>query len=239
MIPIVIYSHSDYSDLWLPVFDRLNQFMKYDEGYLLSDDALDFNLNKYNFKHVSYTDTLSYNKRLEEALSKIDAEYIIFFHEDMILYDYVNDIVLSDYISFIKTNSEYDYIRLLKSGIASDNKIHDTLYTLTQGDFNFSVIPTIWRKNVLHRIAQETTPVNLWDFEINGNSYVKDNNIKGLYSYNGEPKRGGHFDSSVFPHICTAIFKGKWNMAEYPNEINKISVDYNIDINHRGFFNKL
>ena len=51
----------------------------------------------------------------------------------------------------------------------------------------------------------------------------------------GEKKRGMyHYDSIVFPYICTAIVKGKWNMNEYQNELDKLFGEYNINPFERG-----
>ena len=38
-----------------------------------------------------------------------------------------------------------------------------------------------------------------------------------------DKKRGKyHYDSSVFPYICTAVIKGKWNYNEYKKELFEI-----------------
>ena len=50
------------------------------------------------------------------------------------------------------------------------------------------------------------------------------------YCYHGEPKRGiYHYDTIVFPHICTALVKGQWNIAEYTIELSPLLKEYNID----------
>ena len=37
-----------------------------------------------------------------------------------------------------------------------------------------------------------------------------------LGNFNKDEKRGKfHYDSSVYPYICTAVIKGKWNEGDY------------------------
>ena len=43
-----------------------------------------------------------------------------------------------------------------------------------------------------------------------------------------------HYDSNAYPYVATAIVKGKWNMSGYPNELNRILKENNIDKNVRG-----
>jgi len=57
-----------------------------------------------------------------------------------------------------------------------------------------------------------------------------------VYYYNGEPKRGGHHDSSIYPYIATAVVKGKWNLSEYKNELLPLLNEHNIVIENRGIF---
>ena len=72
-------------------------------------------------------------------------------------------------------------------------------------------------------------------FEIAANKVCQHLDMRGLYSYHGEPKRGiYHHDSIVFPHIATAIIKGKWNLSEYPTELTPLLEKYNINPEVRG-----
>ena len=60
-------------------------------------------------------------------------------------------------------------------------------------------------------------------------------NIKALFHYNNEPKRGmHHYDSKIYPYIATAVVKGKWNLTDYPQELIKILNKNNINVDKRG-----
>ena len=85
---------------------------------------------------------------------------------------------------------------------------------------------------------------NIWDSEVRLNELAKNLDLKGVFLYNIENKRGkNHWDSNDFPYIATAIVKGKWNFQEYKNELMEILISNKINtkrkINSRGFLNKL
>ena len=67
--------------------------------------------------------------------------------------------------------------------------------------------------------------------------FMIQNNIKGLYHYDNEKKRGlNHYDTLVYPYVATALVRGKWNMSEYGNELSRLTEKYKININNRGIF---
>ena len=73
--------------------------------------------------------------------------------------------------------------------------------------------------------------LNIWDFERAVTSI--DNHY--MVRLGGEKQRGTrHCDSIVFPYIATAINKGKWNMSEYREELDKLFGEYNINPFERG-----
>ena len=73
-------------------------------------------------------------------------------------------------------------------------------------------------------------------FEFQASKTCRELGIQGLFCYYGENKRGMyHYDSSVFPHISTALVKGRLNMTEYPSEMSKLIKKYKIDITKRGW----
>jgi len=232
---IVIYTHNDYSDLWKPCFDRINKFFKNNDIIVITNNILEEYLNNFNLSKILYDDKLSYNKRLSQTLQQIESEYIIFLHEDMILYDFVDQKSLEYGVFFLKKNKNYHFIRLIKTGINSNLHLENDIYLVGDNDFKFSITPTIWDKKILIKICNELNPMNIWEFEINGCNYVKNNNINGCFFHSKNSKKRGlnHYDSKVFPHMCSAIFKGKWNM-EYKEELTKMFLEYNIDVNLRG-----
>ena len=73
------------------------------------------------------------------------------------------------------------------------------------------------------------------EFEPRAQEICKYFKIRGLYTHNGEPKRGElHWDTSVYPYIATAIVKGKWNLSQYEKELGMLLRKYIIDPSDRG-----
>ena len=77
---------------------------------------------------------------------------------------------------------------------------------------------------------------NIWEFEGNTNKkYLND--LISLCSFDEklDIKRGKyHYDSSVFPYVCTAVIKGKWNFKEYKKELYEIF--YNKEFNFFSYY---
>ena len=73
-------------------------------------------------------------------------------------------------------------------------------------------------------------------FEYQASKICRELKVKGLFCHYGENKRGKyHYDSIVFPHISTALVKGKWNMLEYSKEMSTIIKEYIINLMDRGW----
>ena len=74
--PIVIYSHSSYSDAWPLILGQLNLFIP-DIKIILFTDSDPLN---GNYKTIFYNNDLSYNERVIQCLQQIDDEVILFTH---------------------------------------------------------------------------------------------------------------------------------------------------------------
>ena len=160
----------------------------------------------------------------------------------MILYD------APDYQGIKKSKEILDeedisYIKFIKGGLYRENhrdvqfKNHSGFHLLEHNpDFLFAVQPSLWRTEDLLEIYSETDIDKIHEFEIMASQICKQLNIQGLYTYNGEKRRGMyHWDSSTYPYIATAIVKGKWNVGEYEQEITPLLKQYNITKEDRGF----
>ncbi len=231
-LTILTHTHTDCKTLWDPYFDSYQEFFNDCEHIVL--------INKYSDnisnKQIIYSEETKYSNRLIEALNQIKTEYVLISFEDMILYDKVDTEKLSSIIDMMSTNEEYFFTRLIKSGIRSSSSLKDNLFLMNSSDFMFSITPTVWRRSMLLSALENLQHLSIWDLETNGDTLLKNNNIKSLYYYDNEKPRGGHHDSTIYPHICSAIVKGKWNMREYSEILSPIIKKYNIDINEKGVF---
>lgn len=229
----VAYTNSNCIDLW-EIFQK--QTLKYCSLplYLISDKEPEnfgyYGLNLYDNKEPYY-------KVWIDSLKKFNQEYFIYLQEDFFLYDNVNQNKLDEYLDMLKTNKEYSFVRLIKSGSLNNKKITNTLYEIESSNRDiFSMQSTIWRTEDYIKLLNEVK-----DFKwLENENYRKASislNIKGLYHYDNEPKRGmAHHDSNVYPYIATALVKGKWNLSEYNKELGFILSENNINIQKRGIF---
>jgi hypothetical protein len=229
----VAYTNSNCIDLW-EIFQK--QTIKYCNLplYLISDNEP----NNFGFTDLHiYNNNEPYYKVWIDALEKFNSEYFIYLQEDFFLYDYVNEKKLNKYLNFLKLNKEYSFVRLIKSGNLNNQKITDTLFEIesTNQDI-FSMQSTIWRTEDYIKLLDYVKDSKWLENEKYRNASIF-LNIKGLYHYDNEPKRGGaHYDSNVYPYIATALVKGKWNLSEYQKELRPILDEYGIDILKRGIF---
>lgn len=227
----VAYTNTNCSDLW-DVFQ--NQTKKHSNIplYMISDKEV----NNINLSGIFiYNNEDPYYKVWIDALSKFNSDYFIYLQEDFFLYDDVNHKKINEYVNFLKNNSEYSFVRLIKSGQLGNTKISDTLYEIEPSNpFIFAMQATIWSTKDYIKLM-ENVKENKW-LETSEYSHTMNRiGMKGVYHYDNEPKRGGnHFDTNVYPYIATALVKGKWIMSEYYKELSPILIENKINKNKRG-----
>jgi len=229
----IVYSHSEYFDV-LDIF--LEQQKKFGiENYtIFSDKTLEGVSNDF----ILYQDEKAYTDRLKSCILQVEDDVILYQHEDMFLYDKPDLKLLSEYESIVKNDSKIDFIRLLRSvdnPMFSYKNCPSLHYIPAYSQYFFSVQPTICKTDSLKKIYGETKINHLRDFEINVQKTCRDNSMNGLFHYNGESRKGMfHYDSSVYPYVATAIVKGKWNMSQYPKQLEEILKENKINVNDRG-----
>ena len=140
-------------------------------------------------------------------------------------------LVYNDYINLIK-NEKCELIKLVKAFENLDkSNLHEKLFKNPDKQL-FSIQPTIIKIKTLKHIYKTVPGKNIWEFEANtSKKYLKD--LISLCSFDPDvdKKRGKfHYDSSVYPYICTAVIKGKWNFKEYKKELYEIFYDKNFNI---------
>jgi hypothetical protein len=232
-LTILTHTHTDCSDLWLPYFDSYDAFFTNKNHVVLINEKIGDTLSTFNLDYIIYDEGVKYSDRLLLALNKIKTDYVLISFEDMILYDNVNIHKLNELMYFIKKVDGF-YVRLIKSGVKSNKKINDNIFLIENGDYKLSITPTIWDRVKLIHVLSNFKNLTVWELEREGNRRLTDD-YKCFYHFNNENKRGGHYDSSIYPHICSAILKGKWNLKEYKNELESILIKYNINPNDRGY----
>jgi hypothetical protein len=228
----VAYTNTNCSDLWVPFQKQVKKHTNI-PLYMISDGKIE---------NINITDTYTYINEQPyyevwvEALKKFNSEYFIYLQEDFFLYDDVNQNKINEYLQFLKNNPEYSFVRLIKSGQLGEKKISDTLYEIEPSNpFVFAMQATIWKTSEYISLLEEVKEEK-WLETLAYPQAMSKMNMKGVYHYDNEPKRGGnHYDTNVYPYIATALVKGKWIMSEYQNELSPILYEHSIDPNLRGF----
>jgi len=232
MIPQILYTNSKCKDIWQIFYDQ-NQ--KYYQGdvYVITDSN-DF-LNVPQEKIYQYKQEEPYYKAWINALKKFNLKTFIYLQEDFILYDAAKTNILLKYHDYLINNDKYSFVRLIKSGHnLSNNRIYENLFEIGWNSFPlYSMQPSIWKTEAFIKLYEQAKQEKWFECE-EYETPCKDLNIYGLYHFNNENARGGHFDSSVYPYIATAIVKGKWNISEYEKELVPLFLKYNVNTHQRG-----
>lgn len=229
-LTIVTHTHTDCKNLWSPYFDSYDVFFKHNKHIVLVNEFS----HEIPYEQLIYSDTTKYSDRIIESLKTIKTKYVVIDFEDMFLYDKVNVDELNRIITIMTKHNEFLFTRLIKSGIKSHKHFDEKVFLMDNTDFLFSITPTIWRTNELLELLLELTNLSIWDLEINGCNLLKNKGVKSLYYFDNDKPRGGHYDSTIYPHICSAILKGKWNLSEYSDILTPIIEKYKINVNERG-----
>lgn len=224
--PIVVYTHTDVSDVWPMFFGELEKYLPNSKVYVAvnkSDDRL------VNHTQLLYNDTKLYTERWKEILPQIVEDTILFMHEDMILMGNPKIESLQKYVDYVN-NDLVKSIKLI-SIIGNFSSWSGDVNIVRNNDTKFSIQPTIIKKQTFLELLNKTEPLNIWEFE----DKVPAEDGHYMVSFGNEKRRGiYHNDSVVFPYIATAINKAKWNYYEYEHELDSLFRKYNINPFERG-----
>uniref|UniRef100_A0A6C0IFE3 DUF5672 domain-containing protein n=1 Tax=viral metagenome TaxID=1070528 RepID=A0A6C0IFE3_9ZZZZ len=234
-LPIIIYSHSSYSDILHITICRLKKYAEKCKIIIFSNIILH---NEY--EHILYDENFSYSKRIEYCLNIISAKYsyLLFMHENNTLYDYMNyDHMHHVYHAIITKN--IDQLRLCKNGVPNNNieffnKLDKYIFEIPKNDsYIFSVQPTIWKISTFLEIMQNKD-YNYRNIELNIDKYM----LKYLncFYYNNEETfiNTNRCKSTIFPLLHLTAY-GKWLYSENIPYIDELFSEYNIDKSIRGY----
>jgi len=231
---IVVYTHTDVKDVWLPFFGQTEKWLSnYKKIVFVNKDDCEI---PSDYRKIFYDDKKIYRERLKSCLSQIDDEMLIFHHEDMFLYNKPNYSKIEEYTEYLRETNK-SFIKLIKSGNdvgISDKNYSDLMLNDKYFEYIFSIQPTIWKTTKFLEMVEHSEGNNIWEFEVAAQKTCRDRNIFGYYVDDNGKKRGDHhWDSIIYPYVATAVVKGKWNTKEYPNELKYVFEKYNINLKTR------
>ena len=145
MLPLVCYSHTDYSDVLAVQCDALRG--------LVCPLYLCFNTpdGPAPFQRtLVYDETLQYSKRLEQSLRQIDEPYICLF-QDMDILVHVDLSTLAEVVDAMMTNG-VDRVDLKCAGGDVQIQVREDIGLIRNTDprgYVYNVNPSIWRREAL------------------------------------------------------------------------------------------
>jgi len=244
---LVINSHSTNSDCLEIFFSQLEKYVDvgfFSNIYLLLDDCE--NVPPY-VTCIKYDLESCFTDQMTSCLSRIEEEIILYANEDYILYDNPDLEFLSQLASFLKDCNDLSYLRFVYADIeklATFTEIGDKalLYIPPSSQLCFSQTLSLWKTKDYLNIHREGPKASIGikgesegHFEVLVKPICRDLGIQGAVVFNPRNKKRGifHYESKSFPHVASALIKGRWNVSEYP-ELEKILAENRIDTTIRG-----
>lgn len=250
-VTVTTWTHSTYNDVWPLYYGQYEEMAPFFKHAVFINKQSD-GLPDY-CKQVINTETDPFYKRLVECLNEIEDEIILFSLEDFVLYDSVDEAVMENLTEYLK-KSEYDFIRLIRSGI---NESHTGPSKLIKEELNLYEIPfecqylyclqaSLWKKQSLINHFNCYKPRDFYESEIKGSNSARAlKNLKGLFVWNDDNLCKGdfvadHSDSSVFPFMSSALHgasygkPSKWLTSLYRDKLSPLFEKYGIDPTIRG-----
>lgn len=228
---IVIYSHTDYSDIWPLCFGQADKYFPKHKKYLFVNQASEIPEDGWwkNNQCIFYDDKLPYKERVVHCLSSVEDKVVLFMHEDMFLYNSPDINYLSHLSAKIQQN-QIDVVKLCRASYNEHVLVETGLQNVYQNPDNlkFAIQPSLCSREKLIQVYDKTYGKNIWDFERNSSGICELLNIKtGMVYSEGDVKVGEyHWSSQKFPYVATAVEKGKWNFAQYKEILEQLFSEY-------------
>lgn len=237
---IVVNANSNSKDIWPMFFGQLEKFYADQKIYVFSDIE-DPIIEKYSV--IKYDPLEMFRSQYLKCIQQVKEKFVLYLNDDYILYDKADEEKISDCVNVLQENNNISCIRFTRGPNFTLSKFKDNLYYLTHNqEYFYSQTATLWKRDILEKIHFLGPDKHIGlkgethgHFEYEANKICKDLDLSGLIYFDNEEKRGGHYDSKIFPYIASALIKGRWNMSEYVNELSKLIKDYKIDITKRQF----
>jgi hypothetical protein len=246
-LALVVNTINKNEDVWNMFFTQLKKHVDpnlFNKKYLFVDEPNDkvpedFIVRRYDRNQV-------YRDQFVSCMEGVEEQYCVYVSEDYVLYEDARDDLIGQYVKALDKNPELSFIRFMKGGVIDQDfpkfKNYDNLHVMHHSlPYFYTNQVAVWRTKDLHEIHRKGPQLHIanedWQnsFEWQATKTCQELDIQGVYCYHGEEKRGlYHYDTIVFPHVSTALVKGKWNVTGYPVEMGALLEEYEIDTNIRG-----
>lgn len=250
-IAVVTYTNTKCHDILRIHANQIEEYAGNIKSYILTDQEPKTLINAGAHEVILYDDNKPYYKQWVESLNSIEEEYIIYLQEDFLLFDDVKYDEIKKCVNFL-SNSEYSFVRFSKFELQMavhggrrgfnrkdflDIKLEENIYDAYCQDpdcYSFMMQATIWKKNDFVRLYNAAES-KMWYEDIFWNEATRSAKIQGAFYYSGGLKLGKfHYESHIWPHVCTAVGSGKWSITHHDNRLRDILKKYNVDTSIRG-----
>jgi len=243
----ITYTNSRCHDILKIYIEQREKFASQIRGYIFTDKIPEFDTK--NQKIVVYNNSDPYYVQWIKCLENVEESYIIYQQEDFFLDGEVNYPEIERCKNFLE-NSDYSFVRFLKIMLQGaihrpelkmkefpDVEIEKFIYdahVLDPDSFAFMMQTTLWKKSDfidLYNLVKSKK----WLESREWDAGMREMRMKGSYYYNGSKKTGKfHWDPEIWPHICTAVGQGRWNISHHGKRLTSLLSQYGINVNIRG-----
>jgi hypothetical protein len=229
-IPIVVYTHSEYSFLWKATIPLLEKYAKGFDIIWCCDTLLDVT-PPHGWRVFTYDTSLSWSMRVKTCIDTIDCEYIIYLQEDWLLIDSLSNERIDYCVDFMK---EYSCEFLMSLPCNSEDSFYDIGYDGHRfiKIFSHYLQPAIWKKSLLIEFCLLDIPLREAETE---KCYNLTRGRNCFATYSTKCIKDISTRSFFFPHIH-AIVQGKWTFIKYPC-LKALVEAYGIDTTTRAVDN--
>jgi hypothetical protein len=210
MIPILVYTHSEYSFLWKAAIPLLERYAKDFQIIWCCDTLLDYKIPSSWILYI-YNPLLSWGFRVKGCLETINSDYVLYIQEDMLLIDHVVPEKIEHCLEFMNhIGCEFlmSYPNNIREGSYSSNYDNYIFIKI----FSHYMQPGIWKKSLLHEICSLNVAINENESE---KCFTISKNRNCYATYNIRHEKDISTRSLFFPHMHT-IVQGKWTFFKYP-----------------------
>jgi hypothetical protein len=246
-ISVITYTNSKCHDVLNIHLKQLDKFASQIKSYVLTNEYPKFDVG--NHQIILYNDSDPYYVQWTKSLDSVKENYLIYQQEDFFLDNQVNYNEVKRCKNFLES-SDYSFVRLLKVMLEGaihrpelkmksfdDIKLDDNIYdahVLDPDSFAFMMQSTLWKKKDFIKLYEHVKS-QMWLESREWDKGMREIKTKGSYYYGGSLKTGKyHWEPEIWPYICTAVGKGKWNVSHHGDRLTNMLNEYKIDIGVRG-----
>jgi hypothetical protein len=228
-IPIVLYTHSEYSFLWRATIPLLERYAAGFKIYWVTNDMADFSVPA-SLTVRYYSESLPWSFRILPTLKEIAGDYVMYLQEDWLLINHLPKERLANFVEFMQEVSCEFLMSYPFPWI-------DTPYFIELGDVHAYSMPchymqpAIWKKSLLEELCCE--PRTIKEYE-NQECYeiTSGRNCLGVINRDYKVKKCHTTSSPLFPYMH-AIIKGEWTFLRYP-ALKALVEAYGVETKGRG-----